>query len=246
MEGTERTLRSSVAKMQSTEGTGRLRSSTANMELKQTNSKQDKIEERPFITYHGKLHYCIENIDCAIMCDKMLAHANKCNLFVLGFDMEWPFNFTTGPDKTAVIQISPSLSECFIYHVYKFKNLPVALTELLSHPNVRLVGVNIKNDIHKLARDFPGVDSQPILANCIDLRTQANVVLNFQRRWSMEKLVNHLLKLQINKDKRVRNSKWHVIPLSKAQLRYAAIDAYASLKLHLHLNDLEKENAPML
>lgn len=32
----------------------------------------------------------------------------------------------------------------------------------------------------------------------------------------------------INKDKKVRMSKWHVIPLSEEQQKYAATDAYVS------------------
>lgn len=64
--------------------------------------------------------------------------------FVIGFDMEWPFSFVTGPGKTAVIQISPTLDECFIFHVSNLKKLPVALTEFLSHSKVRLTGINIK------------------------------------------------------------------------------------------------------
>lgn len=32
--------------------------------------------------------------------------------------------------------------------------------------------------------------------------------------------------MRINKDKKVRMSKWHVIPLSREQKVYAAIDAY--------------------
>lgn len=64
--------------------------------------------------------------------------------FVVGFDMEWPFSFTSGPGKTAVIQISPSLDDCYIFHVSSLKKLPVALTEFLKHSKVRLTGINIK------------------------------------------------------------------------------------------------------
>lgn len=65
-------------------------------------------------------------------------------LFVVGFDMEWPFNFVEGPGKTAVIQISSSLRECIILHVSALKTIPKSLTEFLKHPKVRLAGVNIK------------------------------------------------------------------------------------------------------
>lgn len=63
---------------------------------------------------------------------------------MLGFDMEWPFSYQTGPGKTAVIQISPDLTTCYILHVSELKNLPKSLSELLIHPKVRLSGVNIK------------------------------------------------------------------------------------------------------
>lgn len=58
--------------------------------------------------------------------------------------MEWPFNFKTGPGKTALIQLSPTINDCFLFHVAELNKLPKALTVLLSHSNVRLVGVNIK------------------------------------------------------------------------------------------------------
>lgn len=71
----------------------------------------------------------------------------KDELFVVGFDMEWPFNFVDGPGKTAVIQISSSFTECIILHVSALKTIPKSLTEFLKHPKVRLAGVNIKKYI---------------------------------------------------------------------------------------------------
>lgn len=44
-------------------------------------------------------------------------------------------------------------------------------------------------------------------------------------------------RLKINKDKKVRNSKWHIMPLSPEQQIYAAIDVYVSSMLSvLHLS----------
>lgn len=40
--------------------------------------------------------------------------------------------------------------------------------------------------------------------------------------------------MRINKDKKVRNSKWHVMPLTKEQQIYAAIDAYVSTSDLIH------------
>ncbi|XP_022915142.2 3'-5' exonuclease [Onthophagus taurus] len=203
--------------------------------------KKNELHTRPFVEYNGKVIYQTTFIDFAMSCDAILdkVKATK-NIFPLGFDLEWPFTFQTGPGKVAVIQISPSLEECYVFHVSQILKLPKSLLELLVVDNVRLVGVNIKNDIRKLSRDFGGFDDDEAVKRCIDAGRQANELLGSTRRWSMEKLVGEFLNLRINKDKKVRNSQWHVIPLSKEQQIYAATDAYASLRLYHKLEMLQE------
>ncbi|KAG5890857.1 hypothetical protein JTB14_016290 [Gonioctena quinquepunctata] len=225
---------------------------------KEEQAKKQKLEEdarieeeikakktrslRPFIKYQGKLIYHTELLDIAIVCDSLLEKANKSeDLTVVGFDLEWPFNFQSGPGRTAVMQVSPDLETCYIFHVSKIKNLPKSLSEFLIHPKVRITGNNIKNDVRKLARDFVGFDGDKMVENCIDLGVFANSILPTTHRWSLEKLVDHLLDLRISKDKKVRNSNWHIIPLTAAQQKYAAIDSYASLLLYLTLKKKEEE-----
>ncbi|KAF2878983.1 hypothetical protein ILUMI_27193 [Ignelater luminosus] len=220
--------------MQFTEDKSRSRMTlrSAVPKTEQKPERKQPVQELPYIKYFGNIYYFTDSIDCAIYCDKILSQVDKTpGNTIIGFDMEWPFNFQTGSGKTALIQLSSTIYDCYLFHVTEFKKLPKALTELLSHSNVRLVGVNIKNDIHKLSRDFPGINSTAMLNNCIDLRTQANITLNCKQNWSMAKLVNHFLRMQINKDKRVRNSKWNVVPLNNAQKLYAAIDAYVRITL---------------
>ncbi|KAJ8925553.1 hypothetical protein NQ315_009393 [Exocentrus adspersus] len=199
------------------------------------------FRNRPFIEFTGKVNYYTNFIDCAWICDHLLDAANKANDFmVMGFDMEWNFNFQTGSDKTAVIQISPNLTDCYILHVSQLKNLPKSLSELLIHPRIRLTGNNIKNDVRKLARDFTGFNSDRMVQNCIDLGVLANSVLPVTQRWSLENLVDYVLQMKISKDKKVRMSKWHVFPLSHTQQKYAATDAYVSLLLYLKLLERKK------
>lgn len=62
----------------------------------------------------------------------------------VGFDLEWPFSFQTGSGKTALIQICLNNNICHLLHVYSLQKLPAALVILLSHPKVKLVGVNVK------------------------------------------------------------------------------------------------------
>lgn len=66
------------------------------------------------------------------------------NVIPIAFDMEWPFSFTTGSGRTAVIQMCANLDTCYVFHVYNLKKLPAALFLLLSHERVCLHGVNIK------------------------------------------------------------------------------------------------------
>ena len=62
----------------------------------------------------------------------------------IGFDLEWPFSFQTGSGKTALAQICLSKELCYLFHIYKMSKLPTPFMSLLSHPKVKLVGVNIK------------------------------------------------------------------------------------------------------
>ncbi|KAK5639520.1 hypothetical protein RI129_012012 [Pyrocoelia pectoralis] len=126
-----------------------LRSSAPPIEVSKYKRKViPDVSSFPFLTYNGKIEYCTDAIDCAFSCDKLLQMANNSlQDFILGFDMEWPFNYNTGSDKTALIQIAPSLNMCHLYHITKFKKLPVVLTELLSHNKVKIVGVNIKKHV---------------------------------------------------------------------------------------------------
>ncbi|KAL3289660.1 hypothetical protein HHI36_023068 [Cryptolaemus montrouzieri] len=191
-------------------------------------------------------------IGCAMACDELLKIVeNSDKPIVMGFDMEWPFSFKTGPGKTAVIQISPDLDVTYLLHVSEIKKLPMGLCKLLAHPLVRLTGNNIKNDVRKLSRDFQVSDVDKIIENCIDCGTFANEVLPFTQRWSLEGLVEYLLNMRISKDKKVRMSKWSIIPLNDDQKIYAATDTYASLRVYLQIKKFQEdpsgiENLPLV
>lgn len=68
--------------------------------------------------------------------------------------MEWPFTFTTGPGRTAVIQLCARINTCYVFHVFNLKKLPAVLIQLLNHDKVCLHGVNIKKYEFKKIRLF--------------------------------------------------------------------------------------------
>lgn len=177
--------------------------------------------------------------EIAAACDEVLQWVLKQEQSVIpiAFDMEWPFSFQTGPGKSALIQICADLDLCYLFHLSKLKKLPAALLALLNHSKVRLHGVNIKNDFRKLERDFPEAKAEVMIEQCVDLGVWCNEVCETGGRWSLERLVSFICKLRIDKNKKVRMSQWHVIPLNENQMMYAAIDVYISQVIY---NELEK------
>ena len=100
----------------------------------------------PFVDYKGKINYFTDLHDICLASDELLKFVEKSPLekVYLAFDMEWPFNFQTGPGITSVIQICAELDNCFVLQLTKLKKIPLALTHLLNHPKVVLHGNNIK------------------------------------------------------------------------------------------------------
>ncbi|XP_066262558.1 3'-5' exonuclease-like [Euwallacea similis] len=202
--------------------------------------KEEKLN-RPLLGYNGKIVYANNLIECAMACHDLLNMAIACTeeTFVVGFDMEWPFSFKTGSGKTSLIQISPNLEVCYLLHLPELKKLPKGLFEFLHHPKIQLAGINIKNDVRKLSRDYKGFNTDKLVDSCVDIGVLANNILPCKQRWSMESLVDRVLCMKINKDNKVRMSKWQVVPLDENQMTYAAIDGYASLRLYLELKALD-------
>lgn len=91
------------------------------------------------------------------------------------------------------------------------------------------INIQTSSDFRKLARDFPEVTAEPLIEKCVDLGVWCNEVCETGGRWSLERLANFIAKKAMDKSKKVRMSKWHVIPLDENQLMYAAIDVYVSI-----------------
>lgn len=112
-----------------------------------------------------------------------------------------------------VIQLCADINFCYVFHISQLSKLPAALVQLLEHPKVRLHGVNIKkyridntmlkinatnhlylySDFRKLERDFKEVNSQLLIDHCRDLGVWCNEVINSSGRWSMARLVRHIV-----------------------------------------------------
>jgi werner syndrome-like exonuclease len=195
-------------------------------------SKPEKpdIEDLPMVDYDGKIHYLNDFISIAETLDSLIKKIDSMpdGDVPVAFDMEWTFSFKTGPEKASLIQVCIDLDECFLIHIPQLKKLPATLSAFLGHPRVRLHGVNIKNDLRKLERDYPIIKTDKMIERCIDLGPMYNDVCGSSGRWSMERLVLQTLRLRVDKSRHVRMSKWHIVPLNENQMKYAAIDVYVS------------------
>lgn len=189
------------------------------------------IDDLPMVDYDGKIHYLNDFIDIAETLDALIKKVDAqpdSQDVPVAFDMEWTFSFQSGPEKTSLIQLCMDVNDCYLLHLPPLKKLPASLSALIGHPRVRLHGVNIKNDLRKLERDFPVIKVENMIERCIDLGTMYNDICGSSGRWSMERLVLQTLKLRVDKSRHVRMSKWHIVPLNDNQKKYAAIDVYVS------------------
>ncbi|XP_075148910.1 WRN exonuclease [Haematobia irritans] len=191
----------------------------------------EEVKKKPltFVKYKGEIKYFTNGNEIAEASDSILQYVEKQpgeDLIPISFDMEWPFSFQTGPGKAAVIQMCVDEKCCYVFHLTNLKKLPAALVALLKHKRVRLHGVNVKNDFRKLGRDFPEINSDDLIVNGKDLGVWCNEVCETGGRWSLDRLAEYLLGKAIDKNKKVRMSKWHIIPLDETQLMYAAVDVY--------------------
>lgn len=193
------------------------------------------VDDLPMVTYDGRIHYLADFYEIAEAFENLIkkveAHpGDEGEMVGVAFDMEWTFSFQTGPEKTSLIQVCIDIHDCYLFHLPNLKKLPASLGVFLSHPRVRLHGVNIKNDLRKLERDFPTVKADPIIDNCVDLGVWYNEVFNSSGRWSMERLVLQTLRMRIDKNRQTRMSKWHEALNAKQKL-YAAIDVFVSMNI---------------
>ncbi|XP_062538598.1 3'-5' exonuclease [Armigeres subalbatus] len=207
---------------------------------------QLNIEDVPFIEYKGEIRYYTDMRDMAFACDQLFqwvesTSANEHPVVPIAFDLEWPFSFQTGPGRTALMQLCVQTDVCHLFQLSCLKKLPAAMLQLLNHPRVQLHGVNVKNDFRKLARDFPEANADQMIEKCVDLGAWYNRIHGSTGLWSMERLVLQVCRLRVDKNKKVRMSKWHVLPLSDDQKMYAAVDVYIGQEMYLKLKEKEQK-----
>lgn len=143
---------------------------------------------------------------------------------VLGFDTETRASFERGVQHPlSLIQIATA-NTCYLFQHAILGEQFTQLKALLEDETILKVGVGLRSDAHALRRQW-GIN----VASTLDLNW-ALAQLGAEKEMGTRQLVAALLGARIDKPKKVTLSNWQHVPLSSAQIHYAAADALAALK----------------
>lgn len=195
------------------------------MILKETIDKE-KIKELPKVFFPGE----IQLIDNEIEANKAVNYLSSQSL--LGIDSETRPTFSKGQShKVALLQISTD-DCCFLFRLNRIGLLP-SLTKLLESTSVVKIGLSLKDDflmLHKRA-----IFKQQAYVELQDYVNEFGI-----KDKSLQKIYAILFNKKISKTQRLSN--WEADTLSEAQQQYAAIDAWACLKIYKLLQELKQTN----
>ena len=192
--------------------------------MKKIYDKFDKsiINSLPLVTFPGKIIVVLNEYEA----DRAVEYLLSCD--VLGVDTETRPAFRKGNNhKVALLQVA-TRKECFLFRLNHL-GLPKSLLRLLSNKQVPMVGLSWHDDLmslHRREQFAPGwfIDIQDIIGN-----------LGIVDK-SLQKLYANLFGEKISKRQRLTN--WEADVLTERQKEYAAIDAWACIKLYDEIMNL--------
>lgn len=146
----------------------------------------------------------------------------------LGFDTETRPSFKKGALRPmALMQISTH-DECFLFRINKI-GIPDMLKELLEDENITKIGLSIKDDFGVLRRSTDSTCPEGFIELQTLVKTYGISDISLQKIYAI------LFDKKISKSQRLSN--WEAPELTPAQQEYAAIDAWACLKIYDYLID---------
>ena len=143
----------------------------------------------------------------------------------VGFDTETRPSFKKGQRyKISLMQISTD-EACFLFRLNRI-GIPEALEEFLANEKVLKIGLSLRDDFGTLRKR---TDIQP--ATILLEKTKFGI-----EDASLQKIYAILFNKKISKGQRLSN--WEADILSDAQKKYAALDAWACLKIYNQLKQI--------
>ncbi len=191
--------------------------------------KQD-VNQMPQVTFHGRIHIIdsISQVKSAVTALRTSA--------IAGFDTETRPSFKRGEHhRVALLQLSTE-SDAFLIRLNK-TGIPTPLKRYLEDPEIIKVGLSTIDDFHQLASIC---DIHP--AGFVELQ---ELVKRYNiSDMSLQKIYAILFQHKISKGQQLTN--WENTTLTEAQQQYAAIDAWACLRIYRYLQtgDFVPEQSP--
>lgn len=164
--------------------------------------------------------------------DIQLARAQLSQCRVLGFDTESKPTFQVGEQSLGPHLVQLASMDCGYLFTLNDALSNQLLVDILSSEQILKVGFGLKSDRGPLQRKL-GIE----LAGLHELSKRVKQ-LGYRDPVGLQGAVAILLGQYLPKSKRVALSNWSNPSLTAAQLRYAANDAYASLRIYQALSEL--------
>ena len=180
---------------------------------------KEEINELPIEVFDGEIIVIdkIEDVQEAVDYLKQFE--------ILGFDTETrPVFRKHVTNKIALLQLS-TIDKCFLFRLNQI-HYPDILDGLICNDKIMKVGLSLRDDFAALRQRS---NCPPL--NFIDLQP---FVKGFNiKDMSLQKIYAILFKKKISKNQRLSN--WEASTLKESQKMYAAIDAWACLKIYDYL-----------
>lgn len=188
-------------------------------EMFQPKISKEEVNRLPIEEFSGKIHV-IDSID---RLDNALNILNRQS--IVGLDTETRPSFKRGVVyKVSLLQVA-TLNECFLFRLNKI-GFPDKLSEFLSNERITKVGLALRDDLNGL---FKQHNFKP--KGFVDIQNEAR---NYGiLELSLQKIYAIIFEKKISKSQRLTN--WEKNKLTPQQKVYAATDAWATLRIYLHL-----------
>lgn len=178
---------------------------------------KDAVADLPVVNYPGGITV-VDTPDKVARAVRELRDAR-----VIGFDTETRPSFQRGrTHNVALLQLSTE-NHCYLFRLNKI-GIPEPLRELLQDPEVIKIGLSVHDDFSVMRRLSSDLDP----AGFIDL--QEYVKYFHINDISLQKIYAIVFSEKISKQQRLTN--WEADTLTESQQKYAALDAWACLRLY--------------
>lgn len=180
---------------------------------------KEEIAELPQAEFTGRVIVIDNPVDCRKALRYLMTQER------LGFDTETRPSFKRGEHhKVALLQVS-TLDECFLFRLNRIGLTPEIIA-LFESPDIMKIGLSIKDDMHQM-HSLGDFDPQ----NMVELQSHVKQYAITDN--SLQKVYAIIFSERISKGQRLTN--WEADTLSESQCGYAALDAYACLRIYNHL-----------